>query len=291
MEQNTGNNTGNNTGRNLKKVKEIRYPFSRQLIFALVMENEELCKELLERIFEGRHIKELKILNKGSLKTEATIIIGANAKSIRMDVLFEDATSWYDIELQVENEGDIPKRSRYYSAVLDVKNLKRGDKYNSLRPSYIIFICQFDYFNQGEAVYVFERADLKKSLPMGDESYTIVVNTKSEKEVPESLRSLFDYINKGEVDTSDSFISQIHEEVMALQESEEVANIMTMEEEYERRNTAAFDRGREEGMAAGLEQGMAAAIKKLALSMKKNGITMTMIAEMTGLSVVEIEAL
>ena len=47
-----------------------------------------------------------------------------------------------------------PKRSRYYSAVLDVKNLKRGDKYNSLRPSYIIFICQFDYFNQGEAVYV-----------------------------------------------------------------------------------------------------------------------------------------
>ena len=180
-----------------------------------------------------------------------------------------------------------PKRSRYYSAVLDVKNLKRGDKYNSLRPSYIIFICQFDYFNQGEAVCVFERADLKKSLPMGDESYTIVVNTKSKKEVPESLRSLFDYINKGEVDTSDSFISQIHEEVMALQESEEVANIMTMEEEYERRNTAAFDRG----MAAGLEQGMAAAIKKLALSMKANGRPLIQIAQDTGLSVVEIEAL
>ena len=176
-----------------------------------------------------------------------------------------------------------PKRSRYYSAVLDVKNLKRGDKYNSLRPSYIIFICQFDYFNQGEAVYVFERADLKKSLPMGDESYTIVVNTKSKKEVPESLRSLFDYINKGEVDTSDSFISQIHEEVMALQESEEVANIMTMEEEYERRNTAAFDRGREEGMAA--------AIKKLALSMKASGEETAKIVRYTGLSVMEIEAL
>ena len=117
---------------------------------------------------------------------------------------------------------------------------------------------------------------------MGDESYTIIVNTKS-KEVPKSLRSLFDYINKGEVDSSDGFIRQIHEEVEALQDSEEVANIMTMEEEYERRSTAAFDRGREEGMAA--------AIRKLAISMKANGITMTMIAEMTGLSVVEIEAL
>ena len=137
---------------------------------------------------------------------------------------------------------------------------------------------------------------------MCDESYTIIVNTKS-KEVPKSLRSLFDYINKGEVDSSDGFIRQIHEEVEALQDSEEVANIMSMEEEYKRRNTAAFDRGvaaglergmaagREEGMAAGREEGMAVAIRKLAISMKANGITMTMIAEMTGLSVVEIEAL
>ena len=282
----------------MKKEKEIRYPFSSQLIFALVMENEGLCKELLERIFEGRHIKELKILDKVSVKTEATILIGANAKSIRMDVLFEDATSWYDIELQVENERDIPKRSRYYRGVLDVKNLKRGDKYNSLKPSYIIFICQFDYYNAGEAVYFFEMADLKKSLPMGDESYTIIVNTKS-KEVPKSLRSLFDYINKGEVDSSDGFIRQIHEEVEALQDSEEVANIMTMEEEYERRNTAAFDRGREEGMATGLErgiaagreEGMAAAIRKLAISMKANGEETAKIVRYTGLSVAEIEAL
>ncbi len=35
---------------------EIRYPFSNQLIFALVMEDEQLCKELLERIFQGQHI-------------------------------------------------------------------------------------------------------------------------------------------------------------------------------------------------------------------------------------------
>ena len=121
---------------------------------------------------------------------------------------------------------------------------------------------------------------------MGDESYTIIVNTKS-KEVPKSLRSLFDYINKGEVDSSDGFIRQIHEEVEALQDSEEVANIMTMEEEYERRNTAAFDRG----VAAGREEGMATAIRKLAISMKANGRPLAQIAQDTGLSVVEIEAL
>ena len=47
--------------KNTKKLKspdttEIRYPFSNQLIFALVMEDEQLCKELLERIFQGQHI-------------------------------------------------------------------------------------------------------------------------------------------------------------------------------------------------------------------------------------------
>ena len=35
---------------------KIKYPFSNQLIFALVMEDEQLCKELLERIFQGQHI-------------------------------------------------------------------------------------------------------------------------------------------------------------------------------------------------------------------------------------------
>lgn len=99
----------------MKKTKkpdttEIRYPFSNQLIFALVMENEQLCKELLERIFQGQHIKEVKILDKVSAKSEASIVTGVTSKSVRMDVLFEDRTSWFNIEMQVENRKDLPVR-------------------------------------------------------------------------------------------------------------------------------------------------------------------------------------
>ena len=54
---------------------KIKYPFSNQLIFALVMENEQLCKELLERIFQGQHIKDVKILDKVSTKSEASIVM------------------------------------------------------------------------------------------------------------------------------------------------------------------------------------------------------------------------
>lgn len=74
------------------------------------MENEQLCKELLERIFQGQHIKEVKILDKVSAKSEASIVTGVTSKSVRMDVLFEDRTSWFNIEMQVENRKDLPVR-------------------------------------------------------------------------------------------------------------------------------------------------------------------------------------
>ena len=275
--------------KNLKNADttEIKYPFSNQLIFALVMENEQLCKELLERIFQGQHIKDVKILDKVSTKSEASIVTGVTSKSVRMDVLFEDRTSWFNIEMQVENRKDIPYRSRYYSAALDVKNLKKGAEYTSLNPSYIIFICQFDCFDKDEAVYFFQRMDPQKFLPLGDNSYIIILNTRCSKEVPEGLKALFDYINEGKVCTGDDFIGKIHNEVISLQHDEEVAQIMTMEEEYERRNTAA----RREGLEQGRAEGDAAATLRLARTMKAEGESIEKISKYTGLTAEEIEEL
>ena len=266
---------------------KIKYPFSNQLIFALVMENENLCKELLERIFQGQHIKEVKILDRVSTKSEASIVTGVTSKSVRMDVLFEDKTSWFNIEMQVENRKDLPFRSRYYSAALDVKNLKKGAEYTSLNPSYIIFICQVDYFGIDEAVYFFQRMDPQKSLPLGDDSYIIIINTRCRHKVPESLKALFDYINEGRVCTEDNFIEKVHNKVVELQQDEEVAQIMTMEEEYERRNTAARREGRAEGEAAGREEMKL----ELARTMKAKGMETQAITEITGLTSEDIEKL
>ena len=275
-----------NTVKNANATK-IKYPFSNQLIFALVMENENLCKELLERIFQGQHIKEVKILDRVSTKSEASIVTGVTSKSVRMDVLFEDKTSWFNIEMQVENRKDLPFRSRYYSAALDVKNLKKGAEYTSLNPSYIIFICQFDYFGIDEAVYFFQRMDPQKSLPLGDDSYIIIINTRCRHKVPESLKALFDYINEGRVCTEDNFIEKVHNKVVELQQDEEVAQIMTMEEEYERRNTAA----RREGLEQGRAEGDAAATLRLARAMKAEGEYIEKISKYTGLTAAEIKEL
>lgn len=129
--------------------------------------------------------------------------------------------------------------------------------------------------------------DPQKFLPLGDNSYIIILNTRCSKEVPEGLKALFDYINEGKVCTGDDFIGKIHNEVISLQHDEEVAQIMTMEEEYERRNTAA----RREGLEQGRAEGDAAATLRLARAMKAEGEYIEKISKYTGLAAEEIEEL
>lgn len=211
----------------------IKYPFTNSVVFAMVMEDPDLCRELIERIFPKRRVEAVIIREKPEVVTEATLIAGIRAKHIRLDVRFEDGSSWYDVELQAASEEALPRRSRYYASAGDVKMLHRGEEYRDLKPSFVIFICCFDFFGADEPIYEFQRYDRKLDLPLGDESYIIILNSKcSEEKVPGNLLSLFRYINDSEVTSGDPFVERVHQRVAALQESEEVRNIMTLEEEF-----------------------------------------------------------
>jgi len=236
----------------------IRYPFSKQLMFAKVMEDPELCRQFIERLFEGRKVKEIIVREVGTVITEATKIPGIFSKYVRLDVLFEDDASWYNIELQAAYQEELPQRGRYYSSVIDVTLLEAGKPYSDLKPSYVIFLCMFDYYGMDEAIYTFERYDRKNQLPCGDGSYIIIVNTKCTPEkVPESLRPLFRYINTQEVDPQDRFVGAIHDRVLKYQGDEEVAYNMTLEEEFLRERTKAQRAGRAKGLAEGRAEGLA----------------------------------
>lgn len=202
---------------------EIKYPFSHHIIFAMVMDDPELCKELIERILPDKKVKEVRITEHPKVLPEATLLNGPEGKSIRMDIFFEDGDSWTDCEMQCTLEPELPKRGRYYTGTLDIKMLKKGEDYRDLKPSFIIFICCFDYYGRGEPIYCFPRYDPKLNLLFGDESYIIFLNTKCpEEKVPEGLKSLFAYINEQEVTEEDPFIVEIHSRVMDLQGNEEL---------------------------------------------------------------------
>lgn len=60
----------------------------------------------------------------------------------------------YDIEPQNRKVDHLPKRSRFYQAKLDSKNLESGEEnWNKLPELYIIMITNYDPFGEGYMMY------------------------------------------------------------------------------------------------------------------------------------------
>ena len=60
-----------------------KYKFSNKLMFALVMQDEEICAEFIQRLFPGKKVKSITFPN----DIKITIVTGVLSKSVRLDVL------------------------------------------------------------------------------------------------------------------------------------------------------------------------------------------------------------
>ena len=258
----------------------VKYKFSNKLMFALVMQDEELCTTLIERLFPGKKVRSLTFPKDIHITPENTIVTGVLSRSVRLDVLFEGEDEYYDIEMQVETDPDLAKRARYYHTSMDTHFLKRGKPYSDLKPTYVIFICLHDPFDIGEPIYQFERFDRNLQLQLNDETFTIILAIDCPKgKIPKELETFFTYVDSGEVDESDAFVKRIHERVEEVNRDSEVLEIMTIEEEMNVRADYAY------------KQGAAQEKREIARSMLQEGIAKTVITKITGLSAEEIERL
>ena len=245
----------------MEEKKKIRYKFTNALMFAIVMRDEELCTGLLQRIIPERKIRQVRfpetpLVNLKYLETEKTLIPGIRAKSVRLDVLFEDSDVWYIIEMQVQDTRELPKRSRYYHASLDTYILQQGQHFSKLKPCYVIFICLFDLFGRNEPMYQFQMIDEKNHLLLEDEQYTLILNADCPPEhCPEELRAFYVYLKDGIVDEKDVLIREIHHQVEHANQEEGVLHFMTLQEEIEIRRKRFID------VSAELVEAEASAIK------------------------------
>ena len=91
----------------MKPFEELTY--ADNFLFGEVMQDETISKNILEIIL-GVKIRKVVIVEK-----EKHIDNVPDRKSIRLDVYLEDdENTVYDIEMQIDNKYDTPKRSRYY---------------------------------------------------------------------------------------------------------------------------------------------------------------------------------
>lgn len=164
-----------------KKLKTQEYRelgITNNFIFKKVMRNHKLCKQLLEVIL-GVKIKRIEYQEE-----EKTIEHSLNARGVRLDVYVEDdENTVYNVEMQTTNPQNLPKRSRYYQGMIDLNLIQKGENYNLLRKSYVIFICTKDIFGKGRHIYTFENICIQdKDIRLNDEATKVFLNPISDME-------------------------------------------------------------------------------------------------------------
>ncbi|MDE7211442.1 MAG: Rpn family recombination-promoting nuclease/putative transposase, partial [Lachnospiraceae bacterium] len=182
---------------------------SNDFLFGKVMQDAELCKGLLERIFPDMKIDHIEYPT-----LQKTINPDVDAKSVRLDVYVMDGEGTvYDIEMQMTDTKELPKRTRYYQAMMDLEMIDKGESYKKLKKSFVIFICPFDLFGKGRHIYTFRnycRED--KEILLGDDTAKIFLNAESRMEdINGDLWAFLDYVAGRK--SEDSFVLKLEKAV------------------------------------------------------------------------------
>lgn len=122
-------------------------PLSDDFMFGEVMRQPEVCRLFLECLLE-KEIARIEYINKQEDMSD-----DVSGHGIRLDVYLNDAAgTHYDIEMQKTSSRGLERRIRYYQGGIDRRCLGKGLDYTDLPESYVIFVCDFDYYHAGLAL-------------------------------------------------------------------------------------------------------------------------------------------
>lgn len=246
----------------MKKIIPLReLPLSDDFMFGEIMSREKIAKLFLESLL-NKKIARIEYIGK-----QETIEDSAAAHGVRLDVyLQDDAHTMYNIEIQTVNKYDLERRTRYYQQKIDARTLRKGEHYRDLPDSYIIFVCTFDYFKLGFAVY--EKQSSLKNRPdieFNDGSHVFILNSRFT--VNNTSLPIEEFLKFLQTNDSDApYQSELTREVVSA--VDEVRNDTTREGIY---MTLAMkmDESREEGRKEERLLALKKMMKNLGLSAEK----------------------
>ena len=100
-------------------------------------------------------------------------------RSVRLDILAVDKEHRaYNIEVQRSDYGAGAKRARYNSSLLDTNMTDKGEAYDALNETYVIFITENDVLQGGLPIYHIDRMVAETGKSFGDEAHIIYVNSQ-----------------------------------------------------------------------------------------------------------------
>ena len=165
--------------------------FKDDMMFKSVMQDPDICKEVLELLL-GFKLRKIAYPEK-----EYELRYGIIAHSVRLDLYVEDENGrMIDIEMQNAPETDLARRARYYQGMMDASCLQKGMNYADLPDVYVIFLCDFNPFGGKERVYRFRMmSDSNKPIPLNNGVEHIFACTKGENgETPIEILQFLSYL-------------------------------------------------------------------------------------------------
>ena len=251
--------------------------FGDDFLFSKILQDPELCRELIHRIFPNFPMDEV---NKLSLvQTQRAVKLGLHLRGVRFDVFTIIARSIFDLEMQKEMLSDLLKRIRAYHIVcghdaLNMIDLKKSGNYKDLPDVYVVFICLFDPFKgQKESGYHMYSChmyrDNEKSEPLNDGMHTVLLNATGTKkdDVNPALKRFLDFVATNKVpqgEEADPFINLLDQRVKEAKENikwrREFMRLLTVEDEIRAR---VREEERAEGIAIGEKKGRADLLSRL----------------------------
>ena len=187
---------------------------------------------------------------------------------------------------------DLPRRMRYYQSMIDIDSLIAGSEYETLKESYVIFLCTKDPFGLGLPVYTFSTVCKEKTdFTLNDGINKLFFNASafaSEKNL--EIKGFLGYLCSGK--PSDYLTEDIDRRVERLKINEIFRSDYMMDALplHDARKA-----GLKEGMALGEAKGLLAGERKKAIEtakkMLENEIPIDLITKCTGLSLEEVKRL
>lgn len=134
---------------------------------------ERFCRLLLQVVL-GREIGRLRVVAQRAFGGRDEGFRGARldvlAEEELMDVLADPSV--FDIEPDNNDDvvslKDLPKRVRFYHAIIDSRCLKKGEGFGKLKRVFVIFVCSYDPFDRGRMVYTIR--NMCEEVPAADEN-------------------------------------------------------------------------------------------------------------------------